>query len=208
MIFEYDYASFADFSPRGRSDSSMRSKKLCGNIKRGFLPTIERMVQIIGEDEHSKFAEFLFGKVLVPTPKSAPHQAGSLWPPRLICDALLDLGHGTDIAEALIRRESVSKSATSSAANRPSVETHINSLDCTLDLMSPKNFLIVDDVITKGSTAVACAERIKQTVPGANVSIFAAMRTRSFDDAEIDRVLNPSFGTIKYFQSGKVWREP
>jgi len=46
--------------------------------------------------------------------------------------------------------------------------------------------LIVDDVVTKGSTALAAASRLAEVYPNADIRLFAAIRTKGMV-SDIDR---------------------
>lgn len=57
------------------------------------------------------------------------------------------------------------------------------------------SFCLVDDVVTKGSTLLAAASRLKETYPQAKVTAFALVRTLGFVD-NIDAIVEPVVGTI------------
>lgn len=56
--------------------------------------------------------------------------------------------------------------------------------------------LVVDDVITKGSTALAAASRLGDLYPKADVKIFALVRTKGLV-VDIERILDPAIGTVR-----------
>jgi len=56
--------------------------------------------------------------------------------------------------------------------------------------------LVVDDVITKGSTALAAASRIAEISPEADVRVFALVRTKGLQP-DVDRILDPTTGVVR-----------
>lgn len=66
---------------------------------------------------------------------------------------------------------------------------------------------MVDDVLTKGATAAACAELLQEKYPNATIRIFAVMRTLGFV-GEIEAVFHPCVGRIVSHTSGNPYREP
>jgi len=143
----------------------------------------------------------------MPIPKSSPKQANVLWPSRIICDKLIENGFGLEVIEGVNRINAIRKSAFASAKNRPSVAEHMATLACSLNLASNPKITLVDDVLTQGTTSVACAEVIRRTLPAADIRIFSVIRSQGFIP-NIEKIVDPSCGTVKYFESGKVYRKP
>ena len=75
------------------------------------------------------------------------------------------------------------------------------------DMLAPDQITLVDDVLTKGSTTVACANLLQERFPGATIRIFAMMRTQGFVD-DIEKIVDPSVGTIIGHASGRPFRDP
>ena len=139
----------------------------------------------------------VFGDVtLVPMPRSAPLLAGALWPAEKICQSILEAGLAARIAPALKRRTAVPKSATSARGERPSVLTHYDSLEADSLLHVGSRIVLVDDVVTKGSTAIAAASRLAEAYPDAEISLFALIRTKGLVP-EIDEIIDPAVGLIE-----------
>ncbi len=59
------------------------------------------------------------------------------------------------------------------------------------------NFVIVDDIVTRGATILGCANRLLEAFPEANVAAFAAIRTMSDPDTFV-RIIDPRVGRISY----------
>lgn len=86
-------------------------------------------------------------------------------------------GLGQDILPVVNRTTAVPKSAGS--ATRPPLHQHIDSLTVQARLSPPSRLLLVDDVVTSGTTMMACAIKLAQTFPGVPVSGFALARVQS-----------------------------
>ena len=133
----------------------------------------------------------------MPVPGSGKTAQGNFWAPKTICDVLYAKGIGADVLPILERTHGVQKSAYASPGERPTVQTHFDSMLATIDLSTPTEITLVDDVITKGATMMAAALRIWAVHPNATIYGFAVFRTRNFDD-DIAAVVAPSFGKLRY----------
>ena len=198
------YASFANFSPKGISDLSRKSKRICGAIKTGDKRPLTSMIKYLQEDD--VLLHFFDGSVLVPVPRSSVTTKGALWPSEIICQELVSNGIGVGVEPILKRNTAIRKSATSTG-NRPTIHEHFETLEISAGLLSPQKITLVDDVITLGATSMACASRVREAFPDTEISIFAVMRTQGFKP-NIEKLRDPSVGVIKYFPSGKIFREP
>lgn len=97
----------------------------------------------------------------------------------------------------LARVKPVAKSAYAGPQERPSAEEHYESLRVTPDLLVGPSITLVDDVITRGRTALAAACRIQEAFPQSVVRVFAFVRTMSFVE-DVDRVREPVQGCITW----------
>lgn len=74
----------------------------------------------------------------------------------------------------------------------------------TLD--EPEEILLVDDVVTHGSTLLGAANKLADTFPNARICAFAAMRTVSNPD-EFQNIIAPCIGMIE-LHNGDTFRRP
>ena len=72
---------------------------------------------------------------------------------------------------------------------------HYSSIECTSLVPPPKEIVLVDDIITRGSTMLGCASRIKEIFPDIPIKGFAVLRTMSNPD-EFKKIEDPCTGTI------------
>lgn len=208
MPSEFPYATFANYSPRGASELSQRSRNVCGHIKAGKAELIRSAIPRLQSADAAVIAPFLNPRVtLVPVPRSAPLADGALWPAKVIADILAAAGLGASVLPCVHRLTAVRKSSSSPAKDRPSVTEHYESLGLTAQLIRPAQITLVDDVLTQGRTMVACALRLAEEFPDAEIRCFAMIRTQGFVE-NFEKIVDPSAGVIRYYDSGKTFREP
>jgi len=115
--------------------------------------------------------------MLVPVPGASLTRPNTVWPSLRVCEELVRQGLGQDILTVVSRSTAVPKSAGS--AIRPPLDQHLNSLTVQARLNPPSRLLLVDDVVTSGTTMMACAIKLAQAFPGVPVSGFALARVQS-----------------------------
>jgi hypothetical protein len=171
---------------------------------------------------HGRFAA-VFGDrvVLVPVPGSAP-QPRRHWVGERLAWCLRELGLASDVWPVLRRGHAVRKSALAACGQRPSVLEHHASMIVERALCSGApderrswvhesggaglRLTLVDDVITRGRTLLAAAERLCEAFPAAQIRAFALLRTLSRDETPC-RVLDPCEGEVRWV-SGDARRSP
>jgi hypothetical protein len=114
---------------------------------------------------------------LVPVPGAGLTRPKTVWPALSICNALLRSGLGASVKPVLQRIRAVPKSAGSQ--NRPSLRDHHDSLAVQGTLHRPSRIVLVDDVVTSGTTLMAGARRLNEAFPKALVTAFALARVLS-----------------------------
>jgi len=200
MPFEIDFATMLEYATRGKNDTALRSRQVAGNLKAGNARVIERLIYHIEQlpEDHPITVMFQGAPVLVPAPRSAPMVVDGLWPTRILCDHLVGAGLGGSVQEFVIRTKRVPKSSSfSSAEQRPSCSTHYESLSVATPEAFIEKIIVVDDIFTLGRTSCACVRRLRESFPDADISVFAAMRTRGFVE-ELDEIVRPSYNTMVY----------
>ncbi len=191
---EVEFASLLVYSVRGVSDVSKRSRsRVRDRFKGGDNAALQLAVKRIQENLSVFDGYFDSDVALVPVPRSSPIRQGNLWPSLLICEALLEQGLGGSIEQCLIRTKETAKAAFTSGPRK--VATHLESLELQLkrDLTTPTRFLLVDDIVTSGSTLFAAASLFEESD---EVRAFAVLR--SISDGEIESPLEPVVGRIRY----------
>jgi len=205
---EIPYAIFANYSPRGSAKQSEKSRTLCGLVKAGRVDVIRSALPHLTDSQNQDLVSFLNPEItLVPVPRSAPLTAGALWPSKVIADTLLEGYLGREVLPCIRRVSAVRKSSTSPANERPLWTEHYASLVVDKPLFDPVTITLIDDVLTMGRTAYACAQRLKDTFPNAEVKFFALIRTQGLIP-DIEKIVEPSIGTITGYSSGKTLRNP
>lgn len=210
MLSEVSFAACYIYSPRGQSETAIRSRHLRDWVKAAHPPTLAKMarrVRLLYED--GTFAD-LFGPdtALMPVPGSTPRKdENTLWVSERICDALLAEGLANAVMPNARRVRQVPKSAYQTFGNRPNAQTHYESIAVEAELMNPARILLVDDIVTKGSTLLGCASRASESYPEATIRTFAMVRTMGLVP-DIDTWLDPCVGRIVQLPDGEVLREP
>lgn len=96
--------------------------------------------------------------MLVPVPRSGLNKPNTIWPAHRICEELVKCGLGVDTLPVIERTTAVDKSA--GGLTRPEFETQLASLSVRPRLRPPTRLILVDDVVTKGTTMLACATQL------------------------------------------------
>lgn len=111
---------------------------------------------------------------------------------------LLAAGLASQVIPMLVRKRAVPKSSFARPGERPSVAERYASFVGQPLVGAGTNIVIVDDVVTKGSTALAAASRIADIMLNTTIRLFAVIRTKRLVP-DVDRIVEPTVGTIRLF---------
>jgi Phosphoribosyl transferase domain len=220
LLSEYDFASYLTYcSNRGEGpniDTRNKARTIMYCLKQeksiGEPPIVfSKFVakKINGDIDKLPF-NYNFGKdvFLVPVPGSSLMKQGDLWVPENLTKSFEEQGLGTSFP-CLERIKKVRKSAFCKPDERPKPEDHYASIQVKrlmIHMHDPSRIVLVDDIITRGSTMLGCINLLKEVYPDAEIVGFAVMRTITdvdlFEDIE-----DPCVGTVEY-KYGKLWRRP
>jgi pyrimidine operon attenuation protein/uracil phosphoribosyltransferase len=208
MLDSVDYATLLQYSPRGKLEKSVTSRKVKDAIKAGRIEKFKHRISQLITEHQELLSPFLGPEItLVPAPRSSITRENDLWPALEVCKLLASLNLGT-ISTCLIRREAIRKSSLNYTADkRPTIAEQFDSM--TVENYVPTaNITLIDDVLTLGRTSIAGASRLAEKFPNATIRVFALIRTMGLVD-DIDNILNVEVGTITYNpNSGKCTRNP
>jgi len=177
-------ASWLVYATRAEEADAVRIRDIVLYIKRDRLqretrrPYVDIVVERLAARSRG-FVTEIFGDraLLVPVPGSGLTKPRTVWPALSICQALLHYGFGTSVAPVLRRIRAVSKSAGSQ--ERPSLDQHYRSLSVQGTFAHQKRIVLVDDVVTSGTTLMAGARRLHEAFPTASIVSFALARVQS-----------------------------
>jgi hypothetical protein len=133
---------------------------------------------------------------LIPMPRSWLIKEGSLWPARVIGEALQGCGIGGSVLPCLRRAEAVGKAALAAPGRRPDPPDHYRTIRVVSvrPLDRPTALVLVDDVVNRGSSFVGVLPHLAATFPDIPIPCFALLRTVS--QGEIASILDPVAGRI------------
>ncbi len=164
----------------------------------------EDLIERIANSLANAFEESDLGAVLgpdvllVPVPRRAPLVAGGLWPSLNLCHVLVEVGLGSEVLPALVRTQSVPKSAFAAPGERPTARRHYETIDVGAVLTNHDRVTVVDDILTKGNTMLGAASRLRDQLTNATLAGFALVRTCGLVP-DIAEIIDPVVGTIRRY---------
>jgi len=132
---------------------------------------------------------------LVPIPRASLAVEEAMWVPDRFAHALVRHGLGRSVQRLLVRSEAVTRSSTAEKGGRPNAKKHFDTMAVTQLMPETWTLILIDDVLTKGSTALGAASRLKAAFPQADVRCFVAMNACYPDKFKQTR--RPQIGTVK-----------
>ena len=214
-----EFASVLSYIPReGGGDLGDQSRDMMRILKDGRMigsppaPLSDLLARLIksGVPDVADIASMLGPTaVLVPVPKSSLFKEGSLWVPEQIADSFVRSGLGSRSARLLTRTRAIAKAATSlsSGRPRPTALDHLQTLAVQTELRSAEEIVLIDDVVTTGSTLIGCANKLLESYPSITIRGFAAMRAVS-NPLDFRHILDPIVGLITLRSDGHCHRKP
>ncbi len=212
---ELVFASFLDYSPRGRNELSQGSKAFALKLKANRIVVPEKRItaaahlvdRLLQELPGSPLEGFFHpDDILVPVPTSSVSKPGTVWPGMEIANALRAGGIGSQVLPMLSRARAMRKSAFAAPGHRPTLEEHLESLSVHGVSAPGSRLVLVDDFVTKGTTLLASAQALRASTTDLEIVAFAAFRTLGLQP-EIDRIVHPVVGRI-WLEGDEVEREP
>ncbi len=207
-VRQVTFGSCYVYSPSGTDAASKRSRILPALLKAGDARCIVKCVLRVRQQVSSSSTLagfFLPTDVLVPIPGSAPAVEGIVPVAERLALAMIEAGLGQRIWKGLHRIRAVRKSATARPGSRPTVGNHYDSFAIEPAGSVPQ-VLLIDDVVTKGRTLLAAAERVREACPNAEIRAFALVRTKGLVEG-VNRLLDPCIGEIRW-RAGDAQRNP
>lgn len=205
-ISEIEFGSFLSYSVSGTSKKAEESRSAMRNLKRdnvlrsGIL-TSEYVAQAIKKDIKKYPFEKYFNSnaVLVPTPRGSLPIEGMLWIPQRITTALINNGLGKSSEACLERVIAVSRSSGQRIGSlRATPSQHYQSLQVRKLLFEPEEIIMVDDVVTRGSTFLGGINRLTEAFPNARIHAFAVMRS-IHNSEDFSDIVDPCIGKITMY---------
>lgn len=209
MIRAVAYASCYVYSPAGTGAVCERSRLMRALLKAGHAGFISKYAfRVRQQAEDLPLWHGFFGAtdVLVPVPGSTPYVPGGPWAAEDLARALVKSGLGGAAWSGLRRVHAVRKSSTAAPSERPTVNLHYESFSIERPPTEPERIVLVDDVITKGRTLLAAANRVHDAFPYAQIRAFALVRTMGLISG-VEQLLDPCMGEIRW-RAGDAHRSP
>ena len=146
--------------------------------------------------------------VLIPVPRSNPLLQGGLWVPKRIAEEMVAKGIGCKVMLSLKRVKTINRSSQSTPSQRPLPSEQYDSLAVEKSLTMSNKVVLIDDVITRGATLIAAANKLIDAYPEIKILSFAAIRTIS-DSSAFSGWYDPVRGTVIIrSQQGDTIRRP
>jgi hypothetical protein len=203
---QLEFGSLLSYCPRGGSSEEIQlSRRIMRSIKNDSFvedpPVLmSDWISSMMERRRSELpfnSFFVANSVLVPLPRSSLLQPDSLWVPERIANALVRKRFGARVMSCLTRSRAVRKSAIGRPDQRPTPTEHFESLAVQGNLGSTEDIVLIDDIVTRGHTMIAAANRLLEAFPSSRIHAFAAMRTVS-GWTEFSHIYDPQIGSIEY----------
>ena len=209
FLAELVYGSYWVYPSPAGTEQARAAKSFILNIKRDRITGEGRLIELAVQElkrilPETPLTGLLDGRtILVPMPTHGLRSKHGVWPAVSLADEMVAKGLASNCLPCVERVTPIRKSAGSQ--QRPSPREHYDTMEvATLSLQNATNIVMVDDVVTRGSTFSGAAARLREVVPRASIRAFALARTGS-----MSRFADPVIGKICTMPDGKgVRRDP
>jgi hypothetical protein len=199
LISRLKYGSVAAYPPRSHHLYEI-AKDFAVAIKQASPDAIRRAVVPIKREYDNGHFGGLFGSdvTLVPLPRSTPLKKGTVWGVHELCKAIQAAGLAGNVEPALLRKKPIAKSAYCAPGQRPTAKEHYDSLGAIEDMFFTKRITIIDDVVTRGASAIGAASAVKEVRPLAELGFFALFHTDDSLPGDAQKLTDVVEGDIAY----------
>lgn len=216
LLSTLEFGSLLTYVPQSVNDEQKKAKDVVLFLKSDKVvtfmngppyPMTTHIAKVIAKNMVTLPFKNYFGSdvILVPVPSSGLRTTGGLWVPYNLAKALEAENLGR-VIECVKRKVAVPKAATARPEERPTPKQHYESLDIMPADIAIKKIVLIDDVITRGATAVGVASKLKEVYPDADIKLFAAVRTIS-EPKNFVELMQPCVGEIKA-RNNQAFRNP
>jgi transcriptional regulator with XRE-family HTH domain len=134
-----------------------------------------------------RFPALFSSRTLVPVPKSTASDevSDSDWASLRLAQAIAAIGTNMSVERLVLRASTIRKSSDPDAQGpRPTVAEHVKSLVLAPISGLPPGVVLVDDVVTKGTTMAACGKLLRDAGWPGEIDALSAAYTRAPDEPE------------------------
>ncbi len=194
-----EFGSFLVYPTRAnQTEAAQKARSWVIRIKEdraSHLPSLTLIEYTVRRIAETTFLHQLLNAsvTFVPMPRSAPLVRDAVWASQSICISLVQSHLGRDWQPLLERVSVCEKSATAAQGKRPVPSRHFDTMRATGSTVQPTSIVMVDDVITHGSTFIGAAARLRALYPNVPIAAFAIART----DHSFTEIRQPCLGEIQ-----------
>lgn len=206
---DLEFGSFLIYPSPATTDAEKKAKTFILDLKRNAVTRNGSVIQVmvdrlVAAVPGSCLADLLDGTAtLVPMPGSAPLLKKAVWCARTVCEELVKAGLGLEVFPCIQRVKPINKSAYCAPHGiaRPTPREHYDTMavdDAKGLITPPDNIVLVDDVITKGSTLAGATARLLDAFPNATIRAFAVSHT----ERDMKQWVHPCVGKVSAYKDG------
>jgi transcriptional regulator with XRE-family HTH domain len=174
---------------RAESDDERNRNSFVGRVKDGrLLPdkgaNLARDPNVVMAARlRSKFPDLFANRALVPVPGHSAGIPTSRWASHRMAQAIASASMGSTVHPLVERHTTIRKSADPKGL-RPRPAEHLETLRLADPEELPPGIVLVDDVVTRGSTMLACAKLLRDAGWLGEINAIAAAYTQQTDKGD------------------------